>query len=38
MDAVTKWEEPEITVLGSIADLTGEGGYNDDDGWGWSGC
>lgn len=32
-----EYEAPMIIELGEITDLTGSGGFNNDDGWGWGG-
>lgn len=31
-----KFEEPTIFIMGSIEELTGQGGANNDDGWYYS--
>lgn len=31
-----EYTSPKITELGAISELTGSGGYNNDDGWYWS--
>lgn len=36
MQEKKEYKVPELIVLGSLEDLTGEGGANSDDGWGYS--
>ena len=30
-----EYEVPALIELGEITELTGSGGYNNNDGWGW---
>lgn len=32
------YEDPMVSVLGQMKELTGSGGYDNDDGLGWDNC
>ncbi|WP_255724446.1 hypothetical protein [Shimazuella soli] len=33
MEYNSEWVEPKLIYLGSVEELTGQGGSNNDDGW-----
>jgi hypothetical protein len=35
---VKVYSEPMVSLLGQMKELTGSGGYDNDDGWGYDDC
>ena len=35
---VKNFEFPQVSLLGQMTELTGSGGYDNDDGWGTDDC